>query len=100
LLDACVRDRDKVPDGQIVDVMFDRLVSEPLAVIEETYSTAGLEFPDDVRGAMQACLNANERGKHGRLVYNMKRDFGLEASDIRPRFREYLDRFRVRWEVG
>lgn len=99
LLRACVRDRDEIDPARIVDVYFDELMSSPMKVIENIYQKAGLTLPSDVRSSMQAFLGENTRGKHGQLVYNLRRDFGLEPEDIRKRFRFYFERFPVRAEV-
>ena len=47
-----------------------------------------------------AALEANPRGKHGQLVYDLRGDFGLDPEAIRQRFAFYFDRFpKVRVEV-
>jgi hypothetical protein len=99
LLRACVRDRDRIDPAKSVDVYFDELVASPMKVIEKIYGKAGLTLPPEVRSGMEAFLGENARGKHGQLVYNLRRDFGLEPEDIRKRFRFYFDRFPVRPEV-
>lgn len=95
LLRACVRDRDRVPDAQIVDVYFDRLMSAPMQIVEEIYAKAQLPLTGEIREVMTRFLRHNPRGKHGRIIYDMKRDFGLEPGDIRPKFDFYYDRFPV-----
>jgi hypothetical protein len=99
LLERCVRDRDEVPDGQMVDVFFDRLVQEPMAAIEAIYTKAGLPLTPEIRQVMEQRLRENPRGKHGQLVYHLKRDFGLDAATIRQRFATYIERFPVPEEV-
>jgi hypothetical protein len=99
LLRACVRDRDKIPDERVVDVYFDKLMAEPMKVIEEIYAKAYLPLTDEVRAAMTKFLTDNPRGKHGQIVYNLKRDFGLDAAEIRKRFQFYFDRFPAKVEV-
>ena len=37
-------------------------------------------------------------GKHGRVVYDLERDFGLDPAVVRRRFDFYFDRFAVRPE--
>jgi Sulfotransferase family len=99
LLRACVRDRNSVPDAQIVDVYFDQLVSAPMSIMEEIYSKAQLPLNSDIRKIMEQFLVENPRGKHGRILYNLKRDFNLTAADIRERFGFYYDRFAVKREL-
>jgi hypothetical protein len=95
LLNRCVEDRDKTPPGRVVDVHFDDLMARPMGVVAQIYAAAGLEITAEVREAMAARLAANPRGKHGRLVYDLKRDFGFTAAEVRPRFARYLQRFQV-----
>jgi hypothetical protein len=48
---------------------------------------------------MARFLIANSRGKFGRIDYDLRRDFGLDAARIRERFQFYLDWFPVEVEV-
>lgn len=98
LLQAFVSDRTRVPDGQIVDVYFDRLMAAPMEILEEIYAKAGLPLTEAVRELMIRFLDDNPRGKHGQIVYDLKRDFGLVGDDIRGQFQFYYDRFPVRIE--
>ena len=100
LLRACVRDRDKLPPAQVVDVYFDRLMSEPMAVMEQIYASAQLSLTEDIRKVMQAFLRENTRGKHGRLAYDLQRDFNRSGTEIRRNFQFYFERFPARHETG
>jgi hypothetical protein len=40
----------------------------------------------------------NPRGKHGRIVYDLKGDFGVERDALRERFAFYTERFPVKLE--
>ena len=99
LLGACVRDHDKLPAEQVEDVYFDKLMKDPITVIERIYATASLPISDDLRARWQAFMDENQRGKHGSLDYNLRRDFGLEPAEVREHFRFYYDKFPVREEV-
>ena len=37
----------------------------------------------------------NPRGKHGRIAYDLRGDFGLDPDEVRARFGYYFDRFPV-----
>ena len=43
-----------------------------------------------------AFMAANPHGKHGRVVYDLKGDFGLEPAAVRERFGFYFERFEIR----
>jgi hypothetical protein len=100
LLRACVRDRDKLPPDQSVDVHFQTLMSEPMKIMEEIYIKAKLDLTPAIRAIMTQFLNDNPRAKHGQIVYDLKRDFGLSGQDIRKHFKFYYDRFAVQLEVA
>jgi hypothetical protein len=48
---------------------------------------------------MDSFVRNNPRGKHGQIVYDLRRDFGRTPDDIRGRFKFYFDRFPVKAEV-
>ncbi|MFJ1259045.1 sulfotransferase family protein [Cupriavidus sp. CuC1] len=98
LLRACVRDRDTVPAGQSLDVLFDDYMADQKTVIERVYAMAGLALTDEARARVHAYLESNPRGKHGRVVYDLKGDFGIDVAALRERFGFYYQRFSVRPE--
>ncbi|RWU18829.1 sulfotransferase family protein [Pseudomonas alkylphenolica] len=98
LLRACVRDRDSVPADQSLDVRFDDYMADQQSVIERIYTMAGLPLTADTNARIQAYLNANPRGKHGRVVYDLKGDFGVDIAALRERFGFYYERFSLRPE--
>lgn len=99
LLRACVRDRDTLDPARTVDVYFHELMQDPLKIVGQIYQKAGLPFGDGMRQRMTDALAHHQRGKNGQIVYNLKRDFALEAAEVRERFGFYFDRFAVQAEV-
>lgn len=99
LLRACVRDRDSLDDKSVHDVYFHELMADPLGVLEQIYAKAGMPFDDQAQGDFQAAIDANKRGRHGQLVYDLREDFGLDPNAIRERFSYYYDRFPVKIEI-
>jgi len=99
LLRRCVEQRDQIDDRRVVDVYFEDLVGDPVRVVGGVYETAGLDFDEASRATLDAALEANLRGRHGRVVYDLRRDFGIEPAEIRERFGFYFDRFPVQVEV-
>ena len=98
LLDACVRDRDLVPDQRSIDIGFHRLNGNEIPLLEELYRRSGVELTPKVRARFQQYLDGNPRGRHGRIRYDLKRHFGISADELRSRFDFYFDRFDVRDE--
>ncbi|MBV8929945.1 MAG: sulfotransferase, partial [Mycobacteriaceae bacterium] len=98
LLGACVRDRELIPAAQSLDIGFDELNHNEMAVLETLYRLNGTEMTSEARSALQRYLADNPRGRHGSVVYQLERHFGRSPDDIRSRFGFYFDRFGVRAE--
>jgi hypothetical protein len=67
--------------------------------VERIYETAGFRMTKQARAQLDAYRVAHPRGKEGRVVYNLRRDFATEPAELRERFRFYFDRFPVRAET-
>jgi hypothetical protein len=95
LLRACVRDRDLLPPDRSIDVVFHEFMADDVGMVERIYERADLPMTGDARRHLDAFMAENPRGKHGRLRYDLRGDFGLEPADVRARFGYYFDRFPV-----
>jgi hypothetical protein len=100
LLHAAVRDAHLIPDGQRVDVEFGAFMADELGTATRVLETAGLDVDDAARARLQAYLDANPRGRDGRIVYDLRGDFHLDPAELYDRYRPYFDAFpQVRQEV-
>lgn len=99
LLDASVRDRHLLPAGCTVDVLFHEYMADEMGTVERVYERAGIELTTRARAEIEAYRSAHPRGKEGRVVYDLRRDFGVTPEEVRAPFGFYLDRFPVRIEV-
>jgi len=100
LLRACVRDRDLLPAGQSLDVLFHEFMADDIATVTRIYELAGLPMTAQARAALDAFMQANPRGKHGRIVYDLKGDFGIDPEALRRRFEFYFERFPIQVEAS
>ncbi|MGI9604092.1 MAG: sulfotransferase family protein, partial [Acidimicrobiales bacterium] len=98
LLTRCTRDRDVVPAGQSIDVRFDEFMADDIAMVERIYQVAGIEMTAEARADLDEYMVANPRGAHGRIVYDLTPDFGLDRSELRRGFTGYMGRFDVQPE--
>jgi hypothetical protein len=98
LLGACLRDRDALPEAQVIDVPFHEFMADDVGMVGRIYEKAGLTMTREARAELDGFMAANPRGKHGQVIYDLKGDFGLEPSDVRKRFADYVERFGVRVE--
>ena len=100
LLRACVRDREMLPPERSIDVLFHEFMADDVAMVERIYRVAGLPMTDDARTRLDAFMAGNPRGRFGRVVYDLRGDFGLDPAELYDRYSFYFDAFpQVRPEV-
>jgi hypothetical protein len=99
LLRACVRDRDSMPAGRVQDVLFHEYMANQRAVIEGAYRICELPMTAEAERRRDGYLEANPRGKFGRVIYDLRGDFGIDVAALRRRFQFYYDRFPVEREL-
>ena len=75
-------------------------MADDLAMVERIYEVGGMPMTSEARSEISHHLDAHQRGQHGRVVYDLRADFGAEPAEIRAGFEFYLDRFAVEIEVG
>ncbi len=98
LLRRCVADRERVPAAQSLDVLFHEFMQDDVAMVERIYRLADLEMTPAARAQLERYMARNPRGKHGRIAYDLKGDFGVDPGALRERFAFYYERFPVRIE--
>ena len=98
LLRACVRDRALVPAHRSLDVVFHEFMANDIATVEQVYDLAGLPMTNAARASLKRFLDDNQRGKYGRVVYDLKGDFGIDPDALRERFSFYFEAFPIRAE--
>ena len=100
LLRASVRDLHLIPKERRVDVEFGAFMADELGTVTRILDAAGLGVPDETRRQLDAYVAGNPRGKNGRMLYDLRGDFGLDPDDVRRRFAFYLEAFpQIRPEV-
>jgi len=99
LLSTADRDRHLLPADRTIDVFFHEYMADELGTLQRIYDAAGLDLTPEARSQIEAYQAAHPRGKEGRVVYDVRRDFGMTPDEIREPFGFYFDRFPVRIEV-
>ena len=69
-----------------------------VGMVARIYALADLEMTPEARSALEHFVVENPRGRHGRIRYDLKRDFGVDPKELRQRFGFYFDRFPARAE--
>jgi len=98
LLEACARDRHRLPAAQSIDVPFHEFMADDIGMVESIYARAGLPMTAAARQQLRDFMDAHPRGRHGRIVYDLRGDFGVEPEALRRRFDFYFEQFPVRAE--
>jgi hypothetical protein len=93
LLRAAVRDAHLIPAGQRVDVEFGEFMADDRAMATTIITAASLEVTDRCRSELTTYLAGNPRGKEGRVVYDLRGDFGIDPDDLYRRFAFYFEAF-------
>lgn len=100
LLRAAVRDADRIPADRRVDVEFGAFMADDLAMAERIIALSGLPVTDAAHARLAAYVAGNPRGKEGRVVYDLRADFGIDPADLYERFAFYFEAFpEIRPEV-
>jgi hypothetical protein len=97
MLRTCVETRDVLPADQAIDVRFGEFMADDVAMVRRVYGVAGQPFTPAVRQAMDDFMAANQRGRHGGILYNFA-DLGLDQAQCRHTMQFYVDRFAVEVE--
>jgi hypothetical protein len=96
-LEQGLAQRAKLPANIFVDCSQREFVDDPMAVVEKVYRAFGLPLNDSARAAMQAHIDANPKGKHGKHEYNLA-EYGLTRELIEQRFAFYSN--DPRWPIS
>jgi hypothetical protein len=93
LLRTAVRDAHLIPHDQRIDVEFGAFMADDLAMASTILTAAGMQVTERCRSELTTYLAGNPRGKEGRVVYDLRADFGLEPDALYERFDFYFEAF-------
>jgi len=99
LLEASIRDRELLTEERTIDVFFHEFMADDFATVERIYEVADLDMSAAAREQIRAHLAGHGRGQQGRVIYDLRNDFGAEPKKLREAFEFYLAHFPVREEV-
>jgi hypothetical protein len=90
--------RDAHPEHPVVDVQYADLVSDPAATVASIYTACDDELDDVGVRAITGYVEAHPKGQFGAHRYDVA-ELGLDAGEVRERFRSYIERYDVPGEV-
>jgi hypothetical protein len=100
LLEASLRDQGLVAPERRCDVVFDDFMGDEAGTVARIYDRAGVVLSDVARARMAAYIADHHRDAEGRVVYDLRADFGVSPDEIRSHFGFYHDAVGVRMEVA
>jgi hypothetical protein len=99
MLRAYIRDYRKIPDQRRVDLLFQDIIADDIGSAQRVLQAAGLPTTPESTRDLRGYMAHHQRGRAGRVVYDLAGDFKLDLDALRERFRFYTDLFPVRHEV-
>ena len=95
MLRRYLRDRDLVPEHQLVEVMFADIVADDVGAATDVLKRAGLSITDECLGDIETYMTSHPRGRDGRVVYDLEGDFQISAEELGERFAFYTDEIGI-----
>ncbi|MBV2151156.1 sulfotransferase [Sphingobium sp. AS12] len=86
--------REKHGADSIHDIPYDAQLRDPIGEMKRLYARFDTELTVEAETAMQAMLDANPQGKHGKHSYDLA-DYGLDRAGVHTHFRDYTERFGI-----
>ncbi len=96
-LEHGLKAREKYPQEWFVDCSQAEFVADPMGVVARVYEAFDLPVTEQGQAAMQAHVDANPKGKHGKHEYTLA-EFGLTEALIDKRFAFYTS--DPRWPIS
>lgn len=80
--------------GSIHHIQYKDLTTDPIGEMRRAYARFGKPFTPEAQAAMQAVLDENPQGKHGKHDYRLE-DYGLTRDEVYAHFKDYIDRYEI-----
>ncbi len=94
-LDRGMRTRERQAPDRFLDVGYRDLTRNPMVTAARIYEWLGFPLTAEVEEAFAGYLQRNQRERSQyRPDYTLE-TFGLDAASLRPKFRDYCERFQV-----
>lgn len=86
--------RAKHGPRSIFDISYTEQLRDPVGTMRKLYAHFEEPFTPEAQARMTRLAAENPQHKHGKHVYSLE-EFGLNAADIRTRYRDYCERFAI-----
>ena len=91
-IDHMLEVRERAPASQFHDVIYPRLLADPIAEVERIYDHFDMTVSPTMRAGMERWLREHRKGRHGAHRYQLER-YGLSDARVLERFADYVARF-------
>ena len=91
LLDRSLDAREEL-GTRVLDIYYEDLLSDPMAVVQKIYDHHDLPLTDQFRKRMEAHLSERPQHRFGKHDYSLE-EWGLSTEQVHKRFARYLDTF-------
>ncbi len=98
MLNSCTADREILPPSQSMDILFNEFMADDMATIEKVYELANLTWDSRVQTELADYAKNHPRGRHGRVIYDLKADFDIEPAEVKNQLADYIEKFNVQIE--
>lgn len=86
--------RDRIAPGRVIDVHYEDLVRDPIGELKRVHAFCALDWSAASEARAQRWIAENPQHKYGTHRYGLA-DFGLDAEELKARFKPYRERFGV-----
>lgn len=86
--------RDRHGERAIYDIQYLEQLRDPVGTMRKVYAHFGEPLSSEAEARMTRLAQENPQHKHGRHQYSLEA-FGLNAADIRARYRDYCERYAI-----
>ena len=80
--------------GSIHHIQYKDLTANPIGEMHKLYAHFGTPLTQEAQTSMQAMLDNNPQGKHGKHDYALE-DYGLTRASVYAHFGDYIERFSI-----
>lgn len=94
MLNAAADPAAALPAGQVAEVQYVHLVTDPVGTITDALATLGITPDPSLPDRVRAYLASRPQGHKGVHRYSLE-EFGLDAATIRAQLAPYLEAFNV-----
>lgn len=86
--------RAKHGQDAICDVQYADVMKDPIGQVRAIYDHFGEPVTPEAEAAMNAYMDANPKGKHGKHEYSLER-YGLTREGVHKAFADYIERYKI-----